>query len=305
MRVTSSMITEQKMKAIQNSSQKLLKKQQQVTTGKKFVRPSDDPKAVKDSLRINTDIKQGKRYQGNIKHAQSRAGIVDVKMGTTSNILTQALTTAISGAKGIFQQSDRDALAQEVNESIESLANIANSKQNNEYIFSGTKNNKEAFSFTRDIEGEITAAQYNGNDSTRSVKIKENQEVEVTYNGDDLFSKPFEALVKLRDTLQNKSGLPDNEIAAEVSKTIEDIKNASEVNLTNQSKIGSQINLLENSLVENEDYLLQKQSNLSDAEDVDLAQSIIELQNTENTYQASIYMAARSSRQGGLLDMIS
>ncbi|MBE3101629.1 MAG: flagellar hook-associated protein FlgL, partial [Firmicutes bacterium] len=55
MRITSSMLASNFMTNIQSNLQRMEKYQNQLSTGKNFSRPSDDPVAVTRSLQVRTD----------------------------------------------------------------------------------------------------------------------------------------------------------------------------------------------------------------------------------------------------------
>ncbi|PMY01329.1 flagellar hook-associated protein FlgL, partial [Pseudomonas sp. MPR-R5A] len=66
MRVTQSMLSHNSLRHIQNSYQKMGKLEEQLLTGKKVNRPSDDPVAAMKGINYRSQVVQVEQYQRNL-----------------------------------------------------------------------------------------------------------------------------------------------------------------------------------------------------------------------------------------------
>ena len=65
MRVTNSMIINNLMRNLNRNLNRMEKTQRNLSSGKKFVNPSDDPIGVSRSLRLNTEVAAMAQYKRN------------------------------------------------------------------------------------------------------------------------------------------------------------------------------------------------------------------------------------------------
>lgn len=164
MRVTSSMIASYQMKTLQKNAEKLSEAQQKLAEGKKFVKPSDDPAAVRESLKIQNTIKKRDVYSKMMQRAEAYLGNTESDLNQSHNFLIESRTMVVGAAQDI-PTNDRDAFAGQINEFLDSLANMANGKIGEQYVYSGTKTDTIPFVFERGGVSSVTS--HNSvNDST-------------------------------------------------------------------------------------------------------------------------------------------
>jgi flagellar hook-associated protein 3 len=98
----------------------------------------------------------------------------------------RTLVTQIIG--GIYDESNRETMADSINEHLEQLVQLANTDHVDQYIFGGTTTATAPYSVTRNSSGQITAVDYQGSDQKRNVQISTNIDVDLFLVGDDTFS---------------------------------------------------------------------------------------------------------------------
>lgn len=87
MRVTQSMLTNNNMKYISNSYKDLQRLSDQITTGKKITRPSDDPVIAMKGMRYRTQVSEIKQYQRNLNEGYNWMENADTALDSSNQIL--------------------------------------------------------------------------------------------------------------------------------------------------------------------------------------------------------------------------
>lgn len=146
MRISTQMMYEQSMRGVTNSQSLWLSYGEQMSTGKRINRPSDDPIAASQAVVLSQAQTQNSQY------ALARS-FATTKVSLEENVLSQ-VTTAIQAAQekivnagnGTLSDDDRASLATNLQGIRDQLMNLANSTDGNgRYIFSGYKTEAAAF----------------------------------------------------------------------------------------------------------------------------------------------------------------
>ncbi|NLM95354.1 MAG: flagellar hook-associated protein FlgL, partial [Firmicutes bacterium] len=147
------------------------------------------------------------------------------------------------------------------------------------------------------VDGEVVGVQYMGDDGKLEVEIGVGIVMDYNLPGDQVFSDIFTTLIQVRDWLRagdceelSTTGL------AEVTKCTDDL-------LRWRSEIGAKVNRLEMTRERMTDFRLNVQKLLSQTEDIDLAQVVMELKMEENAYRTALASGARII-QPSLLDFL-
>lgn len=143
--------------------------------------------------------------------------------------------------------------------------------------------------------------QYQGNDSTFSMKIGKTDMVQVNTPGTDVFRNPegdvIMTLMKLERALRNND-------QAGISAELTDLENSSNVISDNLARVGAVVNRFDHtksilSLAESDN-----KESTSNIEDLDYAEAITSLQNQQTIYEAALKSASMITSMS-LVDFIS
>lgn len=184
MRVTQQSFNEQVSREAQSRTQEILRLQQQLTTGLRIERPSDDPGAMGSLLghkaidaRMEVDLQ-------NISTARSRLGQSNSHLRSAVERMRDARDLALEGV----QSQEPRTVAQSVNAILEQMLNIANSTEGGGALFAGTSNDGPAYEVTAyDAEGRIAAVAYAGSNQRSQTIVGPFQTVDVMYSGEEVF----------------------------------------------------------------------------------------------------------------------
>ena len=303
MTISTALTNYNRLRAVTQNGEALAQLQQQVASGKNWQRPSDNPQVMRESAAAKISIARTQRYLGMSDLATSRLNHTSSALSAVNSAMDKAREAAVTGAQGSLSQGDRNNLAHEIAQTLESLASLANSRDSGQYLFGGTQTATEPFAFTRNGANEIVAAQYRGNDSVMSLTIGDGETVAAGISGQTAFAESLATLIQLRDQLQNKAGLPEADQLTAISNSLKDIDRTTDNNLDRLTEIGGRLAYLEEKSLGHAAAQVAQQGEVSRLEDLDLPTAVVQLSERENAYRASVYLAAKPA--GGLLDYLS
>ncbi len=209
MRIATSTQYENQIGAIDN----LVAEQQQygntISTGKQLNVPSDDPNAIAQDLSIRTTIAQQQQTSTNVTNITAKLTTVDGALSTLSSILSSARGIAIQGASGTISASQRQSLADQVDNLLQEAVGLANTQYAGQYVFAGTGGSGKQPVTT--AGNPISTVTFNGNLSQQIADLGGGQSTPTgvtlqqafNYNASDGSPDVFQMLVNLRDTLRN------------------------------------------------------------------------------------------------------
>lgn len=178
----------------------MAKLQEQVSTGSRINRISDDPAASYRVLGLNTNVESLKNYINNLSEVisileLSSTIIEDITSGFSE---TQIRLTQISS--GIYDEAARKITAEGINDILEQTVSLANTKHMNQYLFGGTNTGSAPYTVER-TDGKITRVTYQGSFENRDIEVAPGMESSAFYIGDNIFrSNDRSAPVFIGDT---------------------------------------------------------------------------------------------------------
>jgi flagellar hook-associated protein 3 FlgL len=282
--------------SLQASQQNIQNGVQQVSTGRRVNRPSDDPAAVAALVNNNAQFSQDAQFQVNLSDLQARYQAADSVMNSAVQLMTTAISLGAEGASGNLTAANRQAIAAQVAGLQQQMLSLANTSYQGAYIFAGTK--VTAAPFSQDSSAP-SGVRYNGNSAVTSVHISEGQSIQTNVAGDQIFANAsgnvFAALNNLVNSLNAGAGI-------DAANT--EVQNAFHQLNTQRVFYGdalSQVQSKENFLSQDKINLSQQQSTLVGA---DLAQALTDLSQAQVTQQAALTATARVLNLPTLLNFI-
>jgi len=158
--------------------------QEQISCGQGILSPSDDPVGAARVMQLDQEIALVSQYERNITLVTARLEQEEgVLAGVTSSIQRIRELTVQAGNAALYSDSDRIAIAQEVNSRVQELFNLTNSKDGSgEYLFSGFAGDKQSF-----VQNPGGGYLYQGDEGVRYVQVSRNSTVAASDTGKDAF----------------------------------------------------------------------------------------------------------------------
>lgn len=186
MRVTNSMMVSQLLLNVNRNLVKMSDQQDQLATGKKIRRPSDDPVLASKVIKYKTDIAEMGQYSTNARDALAWLDTTEVALKNAGEILGRTRDLAVQAANGTNTPEDTSKMAAEIENLRDSLIATGNTSFAGRYIFSSFETDKPLFnedgSYNLDV-GKYTL----DNKPVSEFEISMGEKINVMTHGIDIF----------------------------------------------------------------------------------------------------------------------
>lgn len=186
MRISTQQVFLNNIDNLSKASSDIFYTQQQLSTGKRVLQPSDDPVASAQIQKFNKEIARTEQFTANIDVSQRRLELQENAIDQVNNLSIRLRELTIQGKNGVLNDGDRRAIASEVGEIVKSLDGLMNTKDvQGEYLFSGNKG------FTKPYTVDASTGRYvfNGDDGQRYIQVGPENKVASTDSGFEIFEK--------------------------------------------------------------------------------------------------------------------
>lgn len=279
MRVTQMMLANNTLRNVSKSYDKLGTYQQQLATGKKIHRPSEDPVVAVKGMHYRTSLTEIEQFQRNLSEAYTWMENSESALNHTTNVLQRARELVVQAKNGTPGQEDRQAIAREIEQLKKDLVQVANTKVAGKYIFNGTKIEQAPVT-----DGTPPTVRNNNDDFM--VEVAKGVKLKINVTPNNVFNQGlFNTLQQIENELANPTSNLDN-LLSQLDGHLNDV-------LAERAELGARVNRLE--LVEQrlaEQQLIAKRM-ISDNEDADIEKIITELKSQESVHRAALSVGAR------------
>jgi flagellar hook-associated protein 3 FlgL len=261
--------------------------QEQLATGKKLNRVSDDVVAARQSLRYRADENATGKYLDNIDKSLAFMGATDTAFAEITSIFDQVKSIAVQGANGTQDGASRFALAQAVDSYLTRLVDVANTVHDGRFIFGGTATTVDK-PFAVAADG--SRVDYRGNLDDFTIEVGPNARIAVNQDGFELFKGEadiFGGVIELRDALRDND---PTAIADLISRIDAGQRHANDL----QGSMGGRVQRLELARDQLEAGRVYQRELISQAEDADFTETISNMQLAQVALEAGLQSAART-----------
>ncbi|MEE8078596.1 MAG: flagellar hook-associated protein FlgL, partial [Pseudomonadales bacterium] len=176
MRVSTNGSFFQGVKLMQQMQSAVNETQQQVASGRRLLRPSDDPIAASRAVSFRDSISQLDQFQRNGSAARSRLEYEELSLNNVTNVLQRVRELTLRANNATETQESRKHVAIEMRQLLADLVQLANQQDGNgRYLFAGNQDGSQPV--TNTAAGFI----YNGDQGQRLIQIGATRQV---YDGD-------------------------------------------------------------------------------------------------------------------------
>ncbi|MBL8481594.1 MAG: flagellar hook-associated protein FlgL [Rhodocyclaceae bacterium] len=185
MRISTSMIYNLGINAMQSKSAELLHTQQQAASGRRVLTPSDDPVAASQALEVSQASAINAQYAINQQNATENLALTEQQLGAAADVIQYVRTLAIQAGSPTLNAADRRAVATDLRGRFDELMGIANATDGRgNYLFGGYSSTGVPFSGS--VEAGVL---YNGDDGRRELQVAPSRSLPVSSAGSDIFMR--------------------------------------------------------------------------------------------------------------------
>ncbi|QXE00964.1 flagellar hook-associated protein FlgL [Terribacillus sp. DMT04] len=283
MRITQSMMSNRMLSNLSNSYGDLNKYSEQLSSGKKITKPSDDPVVATKGMSYRTEVRDVEQYKRNLSEAQTWIDNSDSALGNATSALQRIRELAVQASNGTYDEGQRGNIAQEVDQLKEQLASIANTQVNGKYIFNGSATDTKPVVINDDGSSTVDF-----NTNAVSLTLSKGVEVKMNADGDAAFGeKLFDDLESFSTALRSDGS--DEDLDQYIGALDENIDNL----INERADLGARMNRMDLVASRLDDQELSATKLMSDNEDADMEEVIMNLTSQEAVHRAAMSAGAR------------
>jgi len=282
MRVSTQMQYLNMERSIHRGIERLTESQRRVVSGRRLDSPSDDPAGAVQALSLRNIISRDRQYQRNIREVKSFLQSTETALSDIQQILRETRETVIRGANDRGDSDGRQALIDQIDRMMQRLHLIGNTKVDEDrYLFSGQLVNTQPFTLNGDV---LT---YNGDNNPLMVSIATNQQIQMNIT-------PGSRIVDLYERLkQIKANLLSADLTRLSNEDLQAIEDFQSEFLRYRGEVGTRLQELNQRHTMYELRHEQHSEMLANIEEVDIAEAVSRLRQSEIAYQAALQTTAR------------
>ncbi|WEG16568.1 flagellar hook-associated protein FlgL [Alkalihalophilus pseudofirmus] len=138
MRVTQMMLSTSSLKHISQGYNRLANLQDQLATGKRITKASQDPVVAMKGMRYRSQVTEVGQFQRNLREVYNWVDSADSALDEATQTVQRIRELATQASNDTYEATQRANIAKEVKQLREHLQSLANTKVSNKYIFNGT-----------------------------------------------------------------------------------------------------------------------------------------------------------------------
>lgn len=209
MRIATSTIYDNQMASIDNLVAEQQMYGQTLSSGKQLNAPSDNPMQIAQDLEVRTAIAQENQDSQNVQNATAQLTSVDGALSALTDVMQKARGIAVQAGAGFESDTQRQALASQVDGLLQEAISIANTKYAGQYVFAGTADPSSPPVTSSGTP--VSAVTFNGNLNAQTQRFASGATVTTSvtlrqafnYDSPDGSPDVFQTLMSLRNMLSN------------------------------------------------------------------------------------------------------
>lgn len=293
MRITNSMIGNGIQRHLTRNAEGVYRLQENVSTGKRVNRPSDDPAAIGRIAEYRKALASIEQFGRNIEHAQAELNQAESNLMEITEQVTRVKELLLSQVTDTMTADTRKLAAEEIRQIRDTIRQLANTKMGDRYLFGGTQTSMPPYDPVSD------APEFQGNDGEWSTMIAPGVTMATNANGKMAFSRDVDTLKLLTDIM---NALQSDDVET-VRGYLEDVDQAINQAIDARADIGVKLGRLDTTAGYWDTMQLNITQSLSNLEDSDMTETIAQLNNWQVAYEASLAVSAKVFQQS-LVDFL-
>lgn len=288
-------------RSLQVRQRELAGYREQLATGLRVNRPSDDAPSFARARKLETLTNRYDQYERSIVSAQSWVDHTQENLTLLADLFTGAYEEGVQAANDTLSDDDREALASTLESTLTEVLDVLNTRVDDEYLFAGTNTTVQPFEQDGSATADGAGITYYGNDEDRTRAVGPDVDLDVNITGERVLDTGngytiTEAFQGLIDAIRTND-------ASQIDTALADVIEARDHILDTASEAGNKANRLEQINGQLSSARIAFESQRSYYEDADITEVALEMNRAETSLQATLQMMA-TIQQNTLLDFI-
>jgi flagellar hook-associated protein 3 FlgL len=263
--------------------------QNEVTTGIRINRPSDDPAGMVIALSSKSSIARMQQYATNITDGLGQLAQSTASLSSIGDSMTQVRGLVLQAVNGVPTAASLNAISSQIQGIRANVLAAMNSNYAGRPVFGGDGTSTQAYA---------TNGTYTGNASAPTRTAATGTSVTVGLTGPTAFGTGASSVLGALDQIiaHLNSGTPAD---------VETLRGPDLTNLTTadntvqaaSATTGTAYLQLQGLQTQNQSVSLALTTRLTSVQNVDMAKALTDLKTAESSYQAALYATAQTNRQ--------
>jgi len=296
MRMTAASVYRDSIASMERTSQRLLEFQEQVQSGKRINRPSDDPDGLAAAIGERAEVAAIEQYTRTGDSVTSRLTVLDTALNDIIDRLTLAQSTIVGAQGSQKTDGEREAAARTLDGVKQALLADLNTSFRGTHVFAGADSIDPPFMMT----GSVVSA-YQG--STQEVAVDLDQTHSATIGIDGSVISQGSAASDVFTVLDTAMAAARSGDAVALGQALTDIEAVFERATLVQTRVGTTLSSMESLKGALSDRRLATKARIAKLEDADLATAITGMTQADAAYRASLAATSRIT-QLSLMDYL-
>jgi flagellar hook-associated protein 3 FlgL len=279
-RVTASSMTTSAMRQLQTNLSELSRLQEQATSQRAFLAPSDDPTAAATTLRLHAEQRRTDQYARNIDDGMAWLATADSAIAASTALLARARNLTVQGANdGAMDATAKEAIAVELEGIRDELLAQANTTVLGRSVFAGTS----------DTAAFDTAGAFSGLPGAEVVRrVSDQASIRVDTDGAAVFGTDGDSAFALLDRI-----IADLRGGVNIGPRLEEIDQRRSAMLSAQGAVGARQSQMERVKETTLQDSVSLEARRAAVEDVDSVEVLVRLQAQELVYRSALAVTGR------------
>jgi len=154
-----------------------------ISSGLSVLTAKDDAVSYSALAGYKEELASIERYQSNITQAESRNGLQDTLLGSSTDLLNELRDLMLQANNGARSDEDLISIAQQLEQGLDEMLDIANTQdETGTYIYAGYNVETKPFSMEPD-----NSVNYSGDNGVRELQIASNIFIPINQSGEEVF----------------------------------------------------------------------------------------------------------------------
>lgn len=300
MRITNGMIMNNFLGNINRNMSLMDQYQNQLATGHRITRLSDDPMGIMSALDAKSKLRKLDMHNSSIGEAKSWLTQTETALTEMNSVIVKLYETSVSAVNGTMTAADRSNANELVKRLREHVVQLGNSTYGGRYIFGGYNTTNPPFTYDAGTGAllydgvNLVTADAATVDALKAQVIKYSTGVNVTtvvsLNGVELMGSGADNLDKILGDFVTALNTSD---ADALETVMSQLQGKQQEVLSMLADIGGRANRLDMMNSANEDSELNYTEMLSNVEDVDQVEATMGYKMAEAVYRSALAVGAR------------
>jgi len=293
--------TQQFLDSVNQIAQNMQEAQEQVSSGLKITKDSDDPDQISQLLQTRAQLDSVQQTVNNLNSVTTEVTTAEQALQSAVTIFTNVQSLGAEGATSTATPSQLNDLSQQVGDALNELVGLTTTQVAGRYIFSG--NSDQVQPYTIDLTQADPVSAYQGSASTRMIADPNGFTFPVALTAQQIFdsSDPTTNVFTLVNNLRNAlSGGNTQSIQSALSA----LSPAADYLNQELAFYGTTQDHLNDATTLGQQMTTNLQTQIANIQDADLTSSILELTQAQTQEQAAMQSEAQVPRST-LFDYLS